>query len=161
MKKFNDHLEKVLLVAIVTLLSAMTLVVVLGIIARYVLLISIPWTEELARYLMIWTGFFAFGVAYRRRELILVRLLIDRLPPRLYQLAMFISDLLCSFFLVLVIIYGWRLCLANATQVSPAARIPMSLIYSAVPVGCAICLLFICESMVEYWKKKAGVKQSW
>jgi len=161
MKTFNDHLEKVLLVAIVGLLSAMTLVVVLGIIARYVLMISIPWTEELARYLMIWTGFFAFGVAYRRRELILVRLLIDKLPPKLIRLAAFTSDLLCSFFLVLVIIYGWRLCAANSSQVSPAARIPMSLIYSAIPVGCAICLLFICESMIEHWKKKTGVNQSW
>jgi TRAP-type C4-dicarboxylate transport system permease small subunit len=59
--------------AIVLLLTAMTLVVVLGIVARYILLISIPWTEEMARYFMIWTAFMAFGLAYRRRELILVR----------------------------------------------------------------------------------------
>ena len=153
MKKFNDQFEKVLLAAVVLLLAAMTLVVVLGILARYVFLVSIPWTEELSRYLMIWTSFFAFGVAYRRGELILVRLLIDRLPPKLIRLAAFVSNLLCSFFLVLVIVYGWRLCLANSSQVSPAARIPMSFIYSAIPVGCTICLLFICESMINYLKR--------
>ena len=156
MTKIIDQLERVLKWAILVLLSTMTLVVVLGILARYVFLVSIPWTEELARYLMIWTGFVAFGVAYRRKELIYVRIMVDKLPPRLMGLISFVSDLLCSFFLVLVIFYGVRLCLANAAQVSPAARIPMSWIYAAIPLGCALCLVFIFESMVKYLKAGRG-----
>lgn len=151
-----DRLEKVLRWAILVLLSTMTLVVVLGIVARYVLLVSIPWTEEMARYLMIWTGFVAFGVAYRRKELIYVRIMVDKLPPRLMRLISFVSDLLCAFFLVLVIAYGFRLCQVNATQVSPAARIPMSWIYAAIPLGCGLCLVFILESMVNYLKNGRG-----
>jgi TRAP-type C4-dicarboxylate transport system permease small subunit len=161
MKKFNDRLEKVLLAAIVLLLTTMTLVVVLGIVARYILLVSIPWTEEMSRYFMIWTAFMAFGLAYRRRELILVRMLIDRLPLKVYRYTMAISDLLCGFFLLLVVIYGVKLCLLNTTQVSPAARIPMSIIYSAIPVGCGLCLLFIVESMIDFFKKYKGADQSW
>jgi len=150
MTKLADRLEKVLKAAILVLLSAMTLVVVVGIVARYILLISLPWTEEMSRYLMIWTGFVAFGVAYRKRELIYVKLLTDKLPPGLSKAASVTSDLLCSFFLVLAIGYGVKLCLANMGQVSPAARIPMSIIYAAIPVGCGICLVYICESLVAY-----------
>lgn len=154
MKALNDHIEKVSLVLIIVFLSAMTLIVTLGIVARYILLISIPWTEELSRYLMIWTAFIAFGVAYRKRELIAVRLLVDRLPQKLMQTTAFISDLLCSFFLVLVIVYGWKLSIVNNNQVSAAARIPMSIIYSAIPIGCTLCLLFTLESITNFLKPK-------
>ena len=159
MKKFNDTLEKVLLALVVLFLTSMTAVVVLGIVARYVLLISIPWTEELSRYLMIWTAFMAFGVAYRRRELILVRMLVDRLPFKVYRYTMAVSDLLCGFFLALVVIYGIKLCMLNSTQVSPAARIPMSMVYSAIPIGCGLCLLFIGESMIDFFKRVKGADQ--
>lgn len=156
MKKFNDRLEKVLLTVIVLLLTTMTLVVLLGIVARYILLVSIPWTEEMSRYFMIWTAFIAFGLAYRRRELILVRLLVDRLPQDLYRKAVAVSDLLCGFFLVLVVIFGIKLCILNTNQVSPAARIPMSVIYAAIPLGCGLCLLFIFESMIDFFKNRKG-----
>jgi TRAP-type C4-dicarboxylate transport system permease small subunit len=146
---------------VILLLTAMTSVVVLGIVARYILLISIPWTEEVARYLMIWTAFIAFGVAYRRRELILVRVLIDRIPAKLYYFTSLFSDLLCGSFLVLIVIYGIKLCLANANQVSPAARVPISMVYAIIPLGCAMCLLFIIESVTDFFKEKKGAAESW
>lgn len=161
MKKLNDQIERVLLLVVVLMLTTMTLVVVLGIVARYILLISIPWTEELSRYLMIWTAFLAFGVAYRRRELILVRVVLDKLPPRLLRNTVFFCDLLCAFFLVLVVIYGLKLCAMNSNQVSPAARIPMSLVYFAIPAGCGLCLLFISEAVIDFFKKQAGENNPW
>jgi TRAP-type C4-dicarboxylate transport system permease small subunit len=156
MKKFFDSLERVLKIALVVLLTAMTIVVILGIVARYILLISIPWTEELARYLMIWTGFVGFGVAYRKRELIAVRLFIDKLPPHLLRMAFFISDIACSIFLILVVIYGIKLCVMNIYQVAPALRISMGIIYAAIPLGCCLYLVFVVESISSFLKTKKG-----
>jgi C4-dicarboxylate transporter DctQ subunit len=154
MKKFFDALEQILKYTLVFLLTAMTVVVVIGIVARYILLISIPWTEELARYLMIWTGFVGFGVAYRKRELISVKIFIDILPAKFLRIALFISDVLCSIFLIIVVIYGIKLCLMNMNQVSPAARIPVSIIYAAIPLGCTIYLFFVVESISSFLKIK-------
>ena len=156
MKKFFDFLEQILKVALVFLLATMTIVVVIGIVARYVLLISIPWTEELARYLMIWTGFFGFGVAYRKKELISVKLFVDRLPPNLLRIALFVSDILCSIFLVIVVVYGIKLCLQNMYQYSPSLRISVSIIYAIIPLGCVIYLLFVIESIASFLKLKKG-----
>ena len=156
MKKFFDFLEQILKVALVFLLATMTIVVVVGIVARYVLLISIPWTEELARYLMIWTGFFGFGVAYRKKELISVKLFVDRLPPNLLRIALFVSDILCSIFLVIVVVYGIKLCLQNMYQYSPSLRISVSIIYAIIPLGCVIYLLFVIESIASFLKLKKG-----
>lgn len=156
MKKFFDFLERVLKYTLVILLTAMTIVVVIGIFARYILLISIPWTEEIARYLMIWTGFVGFGVAYRKKELISVKLFIDILPANLFRMALFVSDILCSIFLIVAVIYGIKLCLINMNQLSPASRIPVSIIYAAIPLGCTLYLVFVVESISSFVKIKKG-----
>jgi TRAP-type C4-dicarboxylate transport system permease small subunit len=156
MKKFFDSLERVLKIALVVLLTAMTIVVVVGIAARYILLVSIPWTEELSRYLMIWTGFVGFGVAYRKKELIAVKLFVNKLPPHLLRIAFLVSDIACSIFLILVTIYGIKLCVMNARQVAPALRISMGIIYAAIPLGCCLYLVFVVESVSSYLKAKKG-----
>ena len=152
MKRFYDSLEQILKIALVILLTSMTIVVIVGIVARYILLISIPWTEELARYLMIWTGFVGFGVAYRKRELISVKLFINKLPLHLIRKALFISDIACSIFLIIVVIYGIKLCIMNTYQVSPALRISMAIIYAAIPLGCCLYLVFVFESVSSFLK---------
>lgn len=156
MKEFFDFLERVLKYTLVVLLTAMTIVVVVGIFARYILLVSIPWTEEIARYLMIWAGFVGFGVAYRKRELIAVRLFIDILPANLFRMAIFISDILCSIFLIVAVIYGIKLSLINMNQLSPASRIPVSIIYAAIPLGCTLYLFFVVESISSFVKARKG-----
>jgi TRAP-type C4-dicarboxylate transport system permease small subunit len=156
MKRFFDSFERILKVALVVLLTAMTIVVVVGIVARYILLISIPWTEELARYLMIWTGFVGFGVAYRKRELIAVRLFIDKLPPHLFRITFLISDIACSIFLIIAVIYGIKLCIMNVYQVAPALRVSMAIIYAAIPLGCCLYLVFVVESISSFLKTKKG-----
>jgi TRAP-type C4-dicarboxylate transport system permease small subunit len=156
MKGFFDFLERVLKYTLIILLSAMTIVVVVGIFARYILLVSIPWTEEIARYLMIWAGFVGFGVAYRKRELIAVRLFIDILPSNLFRMALFISDILCSIFLIVAVAYGIKLSLINMNQLSPASRIPLSIIYAAIPLGCTLYLFFVVESISSFVKARKG-----
>ena len=156
MKEFFDFLERVLKYTLVILLTAMTVVVVVGIFARYILLVSIPWTEEMARYLMIWAGFVGFGVAYRKKELIAVRLFIDILPANLFRMALFISDILCSIFLIVAVIYGIKLSLINMNQLSPASRIPVSIIYAAIPLGCTLYLFFVVESISSFLKVRKG-----
>ena len=149
MKSFYDSLEASLRRVLLVLVSGIVLSVVLQIIARFILLVSIPWTDELARYLMIWASFVGLGVAFRRGQLISVAIVKDNLPPRLYRMATLVSDVLCSIFAIVAIIYGIKLCLLNAGQVSPALRISLGIIYGAIPVGCLLFLLFAVESILS------------
>jgi TRAP-type C4-dicarboxylate transport system permease small subunit len=105
---------------------------------------------------MIWTGFVGFGVAFRRRELIAVRLFIDKLPPHLLRIAFFTSDILCSIFLIIAVLYGIKLCVMNVDQVAPALRISMAIIYAAIPLGCCLYLVFVVESVSTFLKTKQG-----
>ena len=154
MKRFYDSLEKSLKIALLVLVSGIVITTMLQIVARFILLVSIPWTDELARYLMIWASFVGLGVAYRKGELICVAFFREKLPPHLLRAALLISDLLCSIFAIVIVIYGVKLCFLNAGQVSPSMRISLGIIYAIVPLGCLLFVLFAFESICSYFAVK-------
>ena len=69
---------------------AMVLVVVLQIIFRFILRISVPWTEELSRLLFIYIGFFGTAIAVREKELIVIDLLLQRTPTKVQNVNAYI-----------------------------------------------------------------------
>jgi TRAP-type transport system small permease protein len=154
MKLFYDSFESGLKQILLYLVAAIVVVTMLQIVARFVLEISVPWTEELARYLMIWTSYIGLGVAYRKGQLICVSFARDLLSPKAIKKLILLSDLLCSIFAVVVIIYGIKLCILNGNQVSPSLRWPLSIVYSAIPVGCFLYLLFAFESVVSFFSEE-------
>ncbi len=147
MRRFFDSLEYGLRRILLVLVAGIVLAVTLQIVARFILLVSIPWTDELSRYLMVWSAFVGFGVAYRKGQLIYVGLVKDKLPPRMLRLATILSDILCAIFAVIAVIYGIKLCLLNVGQVSPSLRISLGIIYAAIPLGCFLFLVFVFESL--------------
>jgi TRAP-type transport system small permease protein len=149
MKSFFDSLDGFLRKALILLVAGIVVTTVLQVIARFVLSISIPWTDELARYLMIWCAYLGLGVAFRKGELICVAYFTDKLPSNLLKKIKLASDALCSIFAAVVVVYGIKLCIINADQVSPSLRFPLSLVYAAVPIGCLLFILFAFESVAS------------
>jgi TRAP-type transport system small permease protein len=154
MKRFYDSVEKSLKIVLLVLASGVVVITLLQIVARFILMISIPWTDELARYLMIWASFVGLGVAYRKRELICVAFFVEKLPQHLLRVALLVSDLLCSAFAIVIVIYGLRLCFLNLWQVSPSMRISLGIVYAIVPIGCLIFIFFAFESAFSYFSTK-------
>ena len=152
MKHFYDSLEGSMKIVLLVLVSGLVVATMLQIVARFILMVSIPWTDELARYLMIWASFVGLGVAYRKKELICVEFFREKLPPHLLKAALLISDLLCSIFAIVIVIYGVKLCFHNAGQVSPSMRISFGIIYAIIPIGCLLYLLFAFESVFSYFR---------
>lgn len=153
MKYFYDSLEKVLRIALLVLVSGIVITTMLQIVARFILMVSIPWTDELARYLMIWASFVGLGVAYRKKELICVAFFREKLPPHLLKLTLLISDLLCSIFTIVIVIYWVKLCFQNMAQVSPSMRVSLGIIYAIIPLGSLLYLLFAFESVFSYFRE--------
>jgi TRAP-type C4-dicarboxylate transport system permease small subunit len=44
----------------------------------------------------------------------------------------------------------------NVSQVAPALRISMAIIYAAIPLGCCLYLVFVVESVSAFLKTKKG-----
>jgi len=117
------------------------LLALLQILFRYVLKISAPWTEEAARYLMIWMALLASGLAFRNGEHFNIDFLPNRLTLRYRTLLSHGTNLLSSIFILCIILWGIPFAKLGFFTISPGLQITMFLPYLAVPVGGGIMLL--------------------
>ncbi len=139
--RLSEALCRIAARLLVLLGIAMSAVVILQVFFRFVIYVPFPWSEELARYLMIWMGLVGSSVALRRGRHIGVNSLVERFPFPLRRAAAIAVHLTLIGFLALIAREGWRLALFNAAQKSPAMMIPMLYPYLAIPVGAALMIV--------------------
>jgi TRAP-type C4-dicarboxylate transport system permease small subunit len=139
--RFCDTVAAVSQVVVMLLMAAMTVDCLLGVFFRYVVQDALTWTEETARYLMIWMGFLATGLALREGGHIAVELVLERMPPGIQRAMLASVRLLSLAFLVAVIGAGWSLLVKVSGQRTPVLGISMMWPYLAIPVGCLLTAL--------------------
>ncbi len=127
----------------------MAVVVFLQVIFRYVLNLPLFWTEELARYCLVWSSLLGSAVAVKRSRHIAVTILMERFPPALRRGLTMVALISVAAILAIILWGGIQLVAITRTQISPALRISMSLPYLAVPVGAGLMLLHTMVSIFE------------
>jgi TRAP-type C4-dicarboxylate transport system permease small subunit len=80
--KFVHVLDKSLVAIAMIGFIGMLLATGSQVLFRYVLRISVPWTEELARVLFVLSMFLGFAIAIRKKEHIVISLLFEKLGLR-------------------------------------------------------------------------------
>ena len=156
--KISDYVDNLCSVIVVVLLAGMVLVTSAQIICR-VFFSALSWSEEVARYLLVWSTFIGAGCVYKRGGHISVLIVQDLLPSNLKKLVKVLVHALCGTFFVLAVYYGFKYTGKQGTQLSAALRIPMSLMYMAIPVGCGVMLLHAFNSIVQIFAAKEVVEQ--
>ncbi|MFS4493426.1 TRAP transporter small permease [Maribacter sp. 2308TA10-17] len=133
-KKIDFILGRLLIV----ILGVMVINVLWQVFSRYVLGNPSSFTDELARYLMIWLGI--FGAAYVSGRNMHVA--IDVLPNRFNRKAQRKIKFLVNIIIILasttiLIIGGFRLVFVTyiLEQSSPALEVPLALVYVALPLS--------------------------
>jgi TRAP-type C4-dicarboxylate transport system permease small subunit len=119
----------------------MFLVVIAQVIFRYILSQPLPWSEELARYLMIWVACLAASEAYVKGNHVGVSLVIDALKPSLRKIMILAIHLIVSILMGIIAYQGFVLSFLLHDQLSPALELPMTWPYMAVPVGASLMLI--------------------
>ena len=126
-----DHnLEEFLLVIF---LIAMTLIMGVQVLSRYVLGISLSWSEEVTRYLFIWSGFLSVSYCTKRCLSIKIEQFVAIFPRRgkaLFKVVNHTFELI--FFLYMIpFAYSYMMSAVQSGQLSPACQIPMYYIQAA------------------------------
>lgn len=120
----------------------MTIMIFLQVIYRYVLGDSLSFSEELARYMFIWSVAMGSALALRTRSHI-GELVVERLPKHLAYPAKIVASAFNLLFFALLIWYGSEMVVETMDQQSAALELPMGAVYLAVPLSGLV--LFICE----------------
>lgn len=129
--RLNWLVERVVALLMVLLVAD----VWLGVVARYVLRVQIPWTEELARYLMIWAALLAISSGIARREHIGFRMLLDRFPEALQKAFLLTFDIVAFALFAFLCIYGIGMTGTGAKQFAMIFNMSMAIPYASVPVS--------------------------
>lgn len=125
-------LNRWLLIAIFT---AMALIVFVNVALRYLTSASILWSEEVARFLMIWLTFLGCGLALRYGGHLAVDSLQDALPLRPARILRILILLSVFAFALLLVCLGIAYMQRTWLQTTPVTGIPVGFVYGAVPLG--------------------------
>lgn len=127
----------------------MSIIIPIGVFARYVLGFGAQWPEPIAILLMVIFTFVGAAAAYRAGAHIAVAMLTDRMPAAMQRLCRWMVDLLMLMVSLFMIVYGAKLCLETMGQtITSLPWMPVGATYSPVPLGGLLTLFFVLETLV-------------
>ena len=138
-------LNKTLKVALAVLMTAMVFSVVWQVLSRYLFIVPAAWTEELARFLLIWIGMLGAAYAYRQGSHLGIDLLANKLDQAGRATLHRVVHIVCLLFAACVLLIGgWSLMSMTweLKQYSAAMGLPIAYVYAVIPAsGLLICVL--------------------
>lgn len=133
--------EKVAAFPCMVTIGAMTAIVIVGVFFRYVLLKPIGWSEEAARYLMIWAASLAVSLGIMKGEHVGLTFIVETLPPKLKGFVSVLTNLAILIFLWVLTERGYEIAIKGQSQVSSLLDISMIWSLIAVPVAGVLAML--------------------
>ena len=147
MKKFLENFEGY---CCVVFLMAMSIILFVQVVFRFVLHASLPWSEEASRYLLVWTAFIGGAYGVRRGAHIGIEAFALLLPKKAQKVlnlfVLIVSTVVCA----VILKYGIDIVSTQLAkgQLSPAMRIPMGYMYAAIPVGMVFFIIRHIEEII-------------
>ena len=149
MKRFNDLLLRLCRIMLIIMVPAMTVIVFVQVVLRYVFLSPLSWIEELARYLLVWISCFGAAYGVRKGEHIAVMFLNKMFKGYVKSALTILIHVLVIIFFMVCFIKGIGLSIRQWNVVTPALQIPRTLPYFGIPISFAIMLLFSLELFIK------------
>ncbi len=140
-KKLYKYLNKIEYILIVLFMSGMLINVTMGVFYRYVLNNSLSWTEEMARYLMIWFAFIGMSLALENEKHVGVIVFINQLPEKIRLIVEILGKIIIMFFIVFLFRYSFDMLKVVKIQTTPALGISMKWPYLAVTSGALLMII--------------------
>ena len=145
--------EKTVRYALVGMVTVMTILIIIQVFLRYIFLYSLSWSEEVARYLMIWVSFLGASLAMKYGFHIGVEFVMTRIPEKTRAWVNLVAKLGILLFLVFFTVGGFRVSWSVRDQDSPALLFSMAYAYLSAPVGGVFMIIQLLCSVVEDWRK--------
>lgn len=149
MRNWIDRIVRVLLII---LLASLVIDVVWQVFTRYVLEAPSTFTDELARYLLIWVSLLGGAYYSGQNEHIRIDLVTKKLSPGTQRTLSLITNLLIIVFVGTVFIYGGGYMVYITwiyPQFTPALQLPMSVVYAIGPISGLLIVYYKMDDMIR------------
>ena len=143
MKQIRSQLDNIIELLLVSILSAMVINVLWQIITRYFSPSS--FSDELARYLMIWLGLIGSAYVSGKKEHVSIDYFLKKLNHKKRVILNRLIDFIILFFAFFVMIIGGShlvFVTIKLEQLSPSLQIPLGFVYSVIPLSGLIIIFY-------------------
>lgn len=154
--KLEKIVDKIMQVLLGTCMFGLVLGAIWQVISRFILKNPSIFTEEFLRYLLIWSGMIGTTYGFFKNAHLSLVLLKAKVKGKAATAIYIFNELVIVSFVAPVLIYGGaKLVLKNTEQISAILRLPMSLVYSIIPIcGGLILILKALSYLTAYTNYK-------
>lgn len=135
--------------ALALLMAAVVGLVFVAVVFRYVLQDPVTWSEEVGRFCLVWISFLGTYIAHRRAEHIAVTAIRDRFPVAVQIAVRAALALLLIAFMAVLTWYGGQYAIRFMAMQTSLLRIPLGLVYAAMPVSTGLILVSLVLSSIK------------
>ncbi|AQQ52413.1 TRAP transporter small permease [Planococcus lenghuensis] len=152
MDKLVDYMNIVIKYVLVILMAILVVAVFMQVIFRFVIEQPLAWTEELARYCLIWITFLGAAFAMATNSHIGVEFFVKLLTVPIRRIVYLLAVAASLAFFLLLVLEGYELAAGAMSQESPVLRIPMGIIYSVIPLSGCILIINLASRLPKDFK---------
>ena len=130
-------------VAVSSILVALVTVTFSQVVFRYLLQAPLAWSEELARFLLMWMASLSAAYAFKTRSHFALKFVVDRFNPSLRRaVATFVTVLVVTFLAVFAY-QSLKFTIEVRNMSAPATQMSMAVPYSSALVGSVLMLYYV------------------
>ncbi|VGO19181.1 TRAP transporter small permease [Pontiella sulfatireligans] len=150
--KFKKGMTSALNVVLIVVVALLVIDVVWGVFSRHVLGAQTKWTEELARFLLVWVSLLGGAVAFGTKGHLGVDYFVGKFHPETQRLMAIVSHGVVLFFASAIFVYGGARVVSDALtmeQTTPALGWKMGYVYLALPIAGIFMVIYTIENLIE------------
>ena len=135
----SDALDRVCSVLIVVMLGLMVVLTTAQIVCR-TFFTSLSWSDEVTRYLLIWSTFLGATCVYRHGGNIAITFIQDMVPKKLGSVMRIAVHAICCALFAVLLFYSCKYC-GKLVKTATALPIKMKYIYLCIPISMGVLML--------------------
>ena len=138
----DEVVQRVAFVCLVVMIVATTLQIVFRIFFS-----ALEWSEELSRYMLVWSTFLGATLAYRRGMHISVTFVRESFPPAVRKTLRLVAIIAALTFFVVAFKFAVDY-MSRQGQVSASLRLPMPIVYSVMPASLLVMIIHALNALL-------------
>lgn len=145
MESLVKWVDKALSFMLISAMSGILLAVSWQVLSRYLLKDPSSFTEELARFLLIWIGLLGAAYAYRTHAHLGLNLVLNKLSLPKKRIAMMLVEVLVIVFASVTLAYGGHNLVyitLELEQISASLGVHMGYVYLVIPLSGALIIFY-------------------
>jgi len=152
----QKKVDKINKIFVILVLACMVVIVSVNVFMRYVLNLSLQWTQDIIILFFFYLIFFSIPIAFRSESHIRIVFFTNKLPEKVRDIFKFIVDIIILFSFILVLFMSIDAIKLIGNSPYSALKYPMSFFYYGITISC---FLIFFDSIINIYIGLKGLLQ--